>query len=285
MKSDPPGGGRAKGGKLMEKDKEQMLGVGPKSEIKDRQFVQDVTRSEFKNKIFIRLTAVEKRFEKVDFKYCTFDACYLRKCTFDSCDFTGCRFVGTSFSGSNFSGCKFDYAVFERTDIDGDILVDGRPSEENLAMRFSRSLRLNFQQMGDVESANRAIRVELDATGVHLSKAWKANTGYHKRKYGGQRLKYFLKWVRFRFLELLWGHGESVSRLCISLLVVILIIALSEFLLGAPPITALTDAPQVLLGIANPMKFPGLVMALIVVIRLVFFSLFTSTLIKRLSRR
>lgn len=269
----------------MNQDAKESLGAGPKSELKDVQFIRNVTKSEYKNKVFIRLTAVEKRFERVDFRYCTFDACYLRKCTFDSCDFTGCRFVGTSFSGSSFLGCKFEYAVFERTDIDGDILVDGRPSQENLAMRFSRSLRLNFQQMGDVESANRAIRVELDATREHLFKAWKANTAYHKKKYGGRRFQFFLKWLRFRFLELLWGHGESVFRLFISLLIVVLALAASELALGAAPLDAITDAPQVLLGIANPMGFPGSVMALVVVVRLVFFSLFTSTLIKRLSRR
>lgn len=269
----------------MNQNGDDSLRPGPKSELKDHQFIRDVTKAEHKNTVFIRLTAVDKRFEKVDFRYCTFDTCYLRKCTFDSCDFTGCRFVGTSFSGSSFSGCKFDYALFERTDVDGDILIYGRPSQENLAMRFSRSLRLNFQQMGDVESANRAIRVELDATREHLSKAWKANTAYHKKKYGGRRFEYFLKWLNFRFLELLWGHGESVFRLSISLLVVVLVLAASELALGTTLLAAIIEAPQVLLGIANPMGFPGLVMALIVVVRLVFFGLFTSTLIKRLSRR
>jgi hypothetical protein len=270
----------------VEEETKPLLAAGPKSERKDLQFTGDVIGGDYKNTIFIRLTAVKRRFNNVDFRFCTFDACYIRSCEFDSCKFTGCRFVGTNFSGTSFVGCNFDYAIFERTDIDGDILDTGRPSHENLAMRFSRSLRLNFQQMGDVDAVNRAIRVELDATRVHLYRAWKGNSAYHQKKYKGLvRVKYYFRWLRFRTFEIIWGNGESVLRLSISLVVVMLLLAVVEVAAGADVGKGLIDAPQVFLGVANPMQFPGWSMALIVVIRLVFFGMFTSTLIKRLSRR
>lgn len=270
----------------MEEEVRPLLKAGPKSERKDLQFTGDVSGDAYTNTIFIRLTAVKRRFVSVDFKYCTFDTCYLRNCTFDSCDFTGCRFVGSNLSGSSFSGCNFEYATFERTDIDSDILRLGCPSRENLAMRFSRSLRLNFQQMGDVDAVNRAIRVELDATRVHLEKAWKAKSSYHSKKYKGWvRVKYFFRWFRFRIFEIIWGNGESVLRLSVSLAVVMILVAAAEVFAGATVGSALADSPQVFLGVANPMNFPGWTMALIVLVRLVFFGMFTSTLIKRLSRR
>ena len=73
-----------------------------------------------------------------------------------------------------FTGCKFDYSIFERTLIDADLLDTECPGQENLKMRFARTLRMNFQQVGDAKAANRAIKVELQATMAHLHKAWRS---------------------------------------------------------------------------------------------------------------
>jgi uncharacterized protein YjbI with pentapeptide repeats len=121
----------------------------------DKKFDTDVSSTAIQNRLFIRLIAKGKSFTKVDFRYCVFDACYLRACNFDSCDFTGCRFVGTNLHGSKFSGCKFDYATFERTLIDSAILDTECPGLENLKSRFARTLRTNFQQLGDATAVNR----------------------------------------------------------------------------------------------------------------------------------
>ncbi len=97
----------------------------------------------------------------MDFKYCVFDGCYLRQCTFDSCDFTGCRFVGSSFHGSTFTGCKFDYAAFERTIITSDILDTCCPPFENLKLRFARTLRTNYEALGDSDAVNKALSARI----------------------------------------------------------------------------------------------------------------------------
>jgi uncharacterized protein YjbI with pentapeptide repeats len=89
---------------------------------------------------------------------------------FDSCDFTGCRFTASNFYTSTFSDCKFEYAVFERTLIESDILDTECPGPDNLKLKFARTLRMNYQQLGDAKSANKAISVELQATKQHLSK-------------------------------------------------------------------------------------------------------------------
>jgi uncharacterized protein YjbI with pentapeptide repeats len=44
---------------------------------------------------------------------------------FSSCGFTGCRFPGDNLYGSTLTGCKFDYAFFERTLVNGEILEVG----------------------------------------------------------------------------------------------------------------------------------------------------------------
>jgi uncharacterized protein YjbI with pentapeptide repeats len=132
-----------------------------RTEVKDKKFATDATKEKFVNYLFVRLVAKDRTFKGIDFKYSIFDTCYLRDCRFDSCDFTGCRFVATNLIGSSFAGCKFDYVNFERTFVDNDILATSRPGFENLKMRFARTLRMNYQQLGDAKSANKAITVEL----------------------------------------------------------------------------------------------------------------------------
>src|SRR5260370_38204585 len=132
---------------------------------------------------------------------------------FDSCDFTGCRFVATSFHGSKFSGCRFEYSTFERTLVDDDILDTECPGPDNLKMRFARTLRMNYQQLGDATSANKAIGVELQASKVHRLKAWRSNESYYRKNdSGGKEVRAFLVWVKFRSLYFIWGNGESASK-------------------------------------------------------------------------
>src|ERR1700746_3698700 len=100
----------------------EMLVSTGKTVVTDRKFDSDESTSRFSNHVFVRLVAVGRTFDRVDFRYTFFDGCYLRNCRFDSCDFTGCRFLNTHLSGATFSGCKFDYTTFERTFIDSRVL-------------------------------------------------------------------------------------------------------------------------------------------------------------------
>jgi hypothetical protein len=257
----------------------------------DKEWVDDVSDVVLSNRIFERVSAKKVRFENVDFRYCVFDGCYLRLCAFDSCDFTGCRFVGSSFHGSTFSGCKFDYALFERTLIDSDILDNCCPPFENLKLWFARTLRTNYEALGDRDAVNKAILVELHATRVHLSKAWRSNESYYRQKYAGTaRLKAFFTWLRFVVSDVIWGNGESASHLIRTALALVVLLASLDTLLTRNPvlvkdwISALADAPQVFLGTTAP-SYPGLIVAAIALTRYVILGLFVSILVRRFARR
>lgn len=258
----------------------------------DKKFDADVSGESYTNQMFVRLVATKKTFTNVDFKYSFFDTCYLRNCHFDSCDFTGCRFVGTSLHGSSFSGCKFDYAYFEKTQVDSDILDAGCPGHENLKMRFARGLRMNYQQLGDAISANKAMSIELQASEVHLLKAWKSNESYYRKKYAGlNRAKAFWEWVEFKILDLVWGNGESAYKLLRAALFVLFFIVFYDVLkfrdaqaLGSYT-QALVDSPQILLGTLSPAEYSKGYLAAILFLRLVLFGFFMAILIKRFNRR
>jgi hypothetical protein len=263
-----------------------------RTKVEDKKIDGNLTDAELSNRLFVRLVAKQKEFTKIDFKYCIFDTCYLRQCVFDRCDFTGCRFVGTSFYGSRFSGCKFDYSIFERTIVATDLLSNCCPAPENLKMKFARTLRVNYQQLGDAQAANMAIHVELEATREHLWKAWRSNDWYYRHKYPkGKRIKAFLNWLGFKFLDWIWGNGESAWKLFRAVIILLVLIALRDVFAHRDPwqvgsyLAAAMQAPQIFLGTLSPSYYSPGYFSVIVFCRLVAFAFLMSIIIKRLNRR
>ena len=258
----------------------------------DKRIIGDVSNSKFANHLFVRLVAKGRRFTKVDFQYTIFDSCYLRKCVFDSCNFTGARFNSSNLVDSSFSGCNFDYCSFEKTVVDHDILDTNCPGFENLKLRFARSLRINYQQLGDATSANKAMAIELQATEIHLHKAWRSKESYYRKKYAGlKRVEIFAEWIGFKILDLTWGNGESLIKLSRAVLIILLSMAFLDVLLWRNPydvhdyITALLQAPPTFFGVLSPSNYPKLYLAFVTFVRLVFIGFFMSIIIKRFNRR
>jgi Pentapeptide repeats (9 copies) len=263
-----------------------------RKECKDKAIRNDVVDSKWRNILFVRLVAKGRTFKNVDFKYCIFDSCYFRDSTFDSCDFTGCKFVSTNMHGATFSGCKFDYAIFERTFVDDGILSSSCPGPENLRMRFARTLRMNYQQLGDASAANKAIKIELEATGAHLLKAWYSKESYHRKKYHGlDRLRMFIRWGYFTCLDWIWGNGESVPKLFRFLTIILLAIATIDISYQLEPLStggawnAIVRSPQIFFGITVQKEMSPNWLTAFVVLRLITFGFFMSVIIKRFNRR
>lgn len=273
----------------------QLIVKGNREEIKDH-YVPKSIENERKNlrfKVFIRLNAKDVRFKNVSFLHCVFEGCYINSCVFDSCDFTGCRFIASNFHQTTFASCDFRYATFERTHIDSEILDSEAPREENLRMHFSRSLRMNYQQVGDAKSVNKAISIELGATSAYLYKSWISKETYYKEKYGGilKSSIQLLRWIEFWLLHAIWGNGESILKLIRSLALVLICIAVYDILTNGNPMDLsqywnnLARAPAIFLGVLSPTNFSTGVLSVITGIKLVSFALLTALLVKRFSRR
>ena len=259
---------------------------------RDQAIKCDLKGKNLKNHQFIRLVAKDKKFTNCDFSFSEFEAAYLRHCNFNSCNFTGCRFTNSNLSGSKFSGCTFDYAQFSHTQIDPEILASGCPGQENIQQIFARTLRVNYSQNGNTVAANKAIKVELEATRIHLRKAWRSPESYFRQKYSGiGRAKMFFAWLWFVALDIFWGNGESPLKLLRSLVLCMILIAFCEFFflrdfnVLSSYTTAIFQSPEVLMGVTNPEGFSGLALALIASLRYIMFACFVSIVIKRLSRR
>ena len=265
-----------------------MLSDSGRTSEEDKKFNSDVSNERFENKLFIRLVSLKIKFTKVNFKYSIFDSCYLRNCTFDSCDFTGCRFIGTNLRGTKFSNCEFKYATFDKTFIDNSILEQECPEEENLKRDFARSLRINYQSIGDTESANKAIMIELRADEEHFYKAWNYKSSYYINKYKGlTRFNVFIQWFWFKFQDVIWGNGESFIKLLITTFIIFIVIGLMDILFfkNNQYANAFFNAPNIFMGTPPLLNYPSWYLTVISIIRLTIFSLLMSIIIKRFSRR
>lgn len=268
-----------------------MLSANDRIRIEDQKFQTDESDVAFTNHLFVRVVAKRKTFTSVDFKYSIFDGCYLRGCRFVSCDFTGCRFLSTNFHGSTFSSCSFPYATFEKTIIADDILETQAPNFENQTARFARTLRVNYQQLGEAESVNKAIRIELQATKTHLYEAWHSKKDYYRKKYlGFKRFSSFLKWFWFSALHLLWGNGESAIKLLCSVLALFSLMAIYDAIHVADPSQlrsywhGICTAPEVFLGTRTFPQYAYWYVTTVAIARLLSFAAFTSILLKRCER-
>lgn len=269
-----------------------MLVDSGKEKVEDKIFDSHEKHENYKNKLFIRVGAKGKRFEGVDFTHTYFDNCYFKDCVFDSCSFIGAKFLNSNFTGSNFCGCKFEYAFFQNTLLEYSILEESCPGYENQKLKFARTLRKNFESIGDAESANKAIKVELIARGLHLKKTWKSNEGYYRRKYsGGKRIAFFFRWLYFRIQSIVWGNGESAWKLvktCVFLWLLMSVLdvwILNEASSETSFLNSLIKMPHIFLSIEKPENYPDFYLSIIYVVRLVAFGLFMSIILKRFNHR
>lgn len=270
------------------------LKKGNRSVITDYYVEKDVSneRAAYAFKVYARLNAKKVKFTNVSFQHGVFDGCYFNNCTFDSCDFTGCRFIGCNLHQSSFVGCKFEYAVFERCQIDDDILEREAPREENLKMRFARSLRMNFQQIGDAKAVNRAISLELEATSSYLKKSWSSSESYYRTKYKGwKKVPQFFKWLEFKVLDTIWGNGENTLKLLRAIIAVHVAIAAYDTISYGNPwdirdyVTSFIASPGVFFGIVSPHTYPVWFSSSVAATRLLGFAFLTAILVKRFGRR
>ncbi len=263
-----------------------------REKLEDKIIDSDLTSSKFINKHFVRVGSKGRIFKNVDFQHTYFEHCYFRSISFDTCVFTGCKFINCNFQGSTFLGCTFDYATFEKTYIDSEILETNCPSFNNLTLKFARTLRVNFQGIGESDSVNKAIRIELDATREHLYESWNSKTAYYRKKYQGfDRVKMFSKWLNFKFHDIVWGNGERPRKLLGTGAVIWILLSILDTILFKDPnllsnfFSSFCQIPSVVMGINKPVEYPPFYLTAITIIRYIGFALFTSILIKRFNRR
>lgn len=262
-----------------------------KEKIADKEFLSDVFSQSYSRRELTRVYAVKRTFSDVDFSQCSFTSCYFRNCRFIRCNFTGTNFKETNLRGSTYPESIFKYTTFDKSPVDAEILDNCLPPEENLARDLVQSLRVNFAQIGNYEAVNKAISIEVKQTGQHLYNAAYSKQSYYrgKEEYAGiNRILYVWKHFSWKFLDILWGNGESIVKILFSAIFFVIASSLLVYI-GNPEETPLKNAflgpIYAFWGVSTKFSIGESYMLLLTVGRLIFFSLFISVLIKRLARR
>jgi hypothetical protein len=191
--------------------------------------------------------------------------------------------------GSSFPESSLKYTTFSGSQLDETILDNSLPAEENLARDFVRNLRVNFTQVGNYEAVNKAASIEVKLTGIHLYKAAYSREAYYrgKDKYKGLgRVKAVLSHAKWKFLDLLWGNGESLFKIFMSSLAFILFVASIIFMTSPSSFSDTTISVFYnFWGVKPDIDIARPYIVLLTAVRLLFFSLFVSVLVKRLAKR
>lgn len=256
--------------------------------IEHKEFRGEVRNEDLSGKKFSRVFAVGVAFSDVSFKQCDFSGCYFRNCRFIRCNFTGASIKESNLRGSQFEECDFRYTTWEKTIFDEHFLDTCLPSEENLARDLARSLRVNFSQIGNYDAVNKAALIEVSLTGQHLYNAAYSRQSYYRGKYKGwSRMAHAISHARWKALDLLWGNGESILRVALSGLAVVIIATLC--LMRDHPrlifLDALWSAFSGFWGIQGGAQLPDSYAVVLTIVRFILFGLFMAILVKRLSRR
>ncbi|MFT7371834.1 MAG: hypothetical protein ACI9T9_000513 [Oleiphilaceae bacterium] len=258
------------------------------SYLTDIEFCKNLeSKQKFNKHIFKRVSAVKVVFENIEFLYTVFDDCYFRNCKFIDCKFTGAQFKNSSFRGSEFTGSTFDYARFNNTKITNKLIETNIPGYENVALEFAQALRVNFAQMGDYVGVNKAIKAELSATKVHLSKAAWGKDGWYKKKYVGffDRVVAIKDYFIFSLFDFLWGNGESLPKLLRTIVIVVALLVSHIYMQGNELCISISSAFSIFLGVETNAVIGKSIVYLAVTGRFILMGMFVSVLVKRLSRR
>lgn len=226
-------------------------------------------------------------FHKVSFKQAALTECYFRNCRFVECDFTGATIKGTNLRGAQFEGCTFRYTTWEKSPLDDEFLDNCLPSEENLARDLVRSLRVNFAETGNYAAVNKAASIEVRLTGEHLYKAAYSRQSYYRLKYKGwHRASHAFRHARWKAFDLVWGNGESVGRIVVSSIAVVLACAAIYAHDSQRPFAdALLESLWHFWGRQHARAMPPIYALALAITQFFALGLFIAVLVKRLSHR
>lgn len=258
-----------------------------KKKHEDIEIISNVSKEDFSREIFIGVYAVDIVFTGIVFKQCVFDKCYFRNCKFIRCDFTGTEFKSCNLRGAQFDGCDFIYSTWEKTLLEENFLDYCLPSQENLARDLVQELRVNFSQIGNYPAVNYASAIEVKLTGIHLYKSAYSKEAYYRSKHKGwDRVFKGYEHFKWKFLDLLWGNGESIIKAIVTIFFLISVLSTVSFNVNDSSwIDNFKASFLGFWGVKSNIVIPAYISICLVISRFVFFGLFMAILVKRLARR
>lgn len=181
---------------------------------------------------FRRVGLKKAMFTNSKLTQCLFEDVYLRNASFDDVEFIGSKFRGCNLEKVEMSKCKFKYCTFDKTFINRDEIIANLPIESNLRRDLARNLKKNFESIGDKESADVFLDIEIQAQEEDWEKAWKSKEDYYRKHYPNwtDKFKAKCKSLLSKTSGVIWGYGHRIHRLLSSYLILTFVIGIIIFL-------------------------------------------------------
>lgn len=196
---------------------------------------------------FLRVGAKNASFKRSSLTQCLFEDAYLRNATFTDVHLTGSTFRNCNLEKANFQGCDLRYCTFQATHLDRDEVIGNLPVEPNLKRDLTRNLRKNFESIGDKESADIFLDIEIEAHEQELLGIFRRKTAYYRSHYSSMDQVFAgLKYLSSKFSGLVWGYGHRVHRLVGSYLILTFIFALITYFCQMPFVVDAQDSIRAL---------------------------------------
>jgi hypothetical protein len=159
----------------------------------------------------------------------TFEDCYFRTVNFKNVDFTGSTFRNCNFEKSTFDEkCAFYYCTFDNCYIRAEEIMERIPdnSRPNQRMTLARNLKTNFANLGDKESSDIFMGIEIEAEEADSWGIFRNKSKYYKSKHNSPKYRFaaLIKYFNSKLSGLIWGYGFELTNLFISYIAVLLII-------------------------------------------------------------
>ncbi len=172
---------------------------------------------------FRRVGAKKASFKHSSLTQCLFEDTYLRNAHFSEVNLTGSTFKNCNLEKASFQGCDLRYCTFHVTRLNPDEIINNLPIEPNLKRDLARNLRKNYETIGDKDSADIFLDIEIEAHEQELLGISRRKTEYYKSRYTGfDQASAVLKYSASKLSGLVWGYGHRVRRLVASYLILTL---------------------------------------------------------------
>jgi hypothetical protein len=216
--------------------------------FEDALLSQFVSNEDLRNSVFVNVGLTGQNtspaeINAVDLSYSFIDRCYFRNVVFRDCKFIGTRIERSNFRQCQFHSCDFSYAFFVQTMLPIDSIEYMLSDRPNVSRELLRVLRANAVSVGDYESQNRCITLELKAQTEYFRRAIRQSDPYYREKYDTfwKRMALRRRAVVNYIERYFWGHGEGIGQVIGSTFAFLLSCSVSESVLGATNHSSLAE--------------------------------------------
>lgn len=192
-----------------------------------------ITGSTIATSSFLRLGLMNAEFTDCDFTQSNFEDSYFRKAKFKNVRLTGSTFRFCNFDKAIFQGCDLRYCSFYHCKLPCDEMIACLPREPKLRRDLARNLRVNYEMLGDMKSADVFLDIEITADDEEQKSILFSKSSYYKERYNiPSRINAGIKFCVSKISGLVWGYGRRVSRLLFSFIFITAICSFITFSLG-----------------------------------------------------